>query len=200
METRFSASVYTHCFPTSTQAAQGSGGLPAHRVFLFRHRLHLFVLVCDDHPELPQTTYATIDRLERSSDRREIPALPSTMLHETALLDGVISNTRDTIAVRGLECQEERRWRLRSPLIGPTQHEGSIATLNNTLVPKSETEYGSSPSIKSLDVDGHLLRSSWQVFKCLVHWTAMGALHATKTLPTIVHRSAKTRCIEGQHY
>lgn len=31
-------------------------------------------------------TYATIDRLERSSDRREIPALPMTMLYD-AILD-----------------------------------------------------------------------------------------------------------------
>jgi hypothetical protein len=41
IETRFSASEYTHVSPTSTQAAQGSGGLPAQRVFRERHRLHL---------------------------------------------------------------------------------------------------------------------------------------------------------------
>ena len=41
IETRFSASEYTHVSPTSTQAAQGSGGFPAQRVFRERHRLHL---------------------------------------------------------------------------------------------------------------------------------------------------------------
>jgi hypothetical protein len=43
IETRFSASEYTHVSPTSTQAAQGSGGLPAQRVFRERHRLHLWM-------------------------------------------------------------------------------------------------------------------------------------------------------------
>jgi hypothetical protein len=41
IETRFSASEYMHVSPTSTQAAQGSGGFPAQRVFRERHRLHL---------------------------------------------------------------------------------------------------------------------------------------------------------------
>lgn len=62
METRFSASEYTQCLPTSTHAAQGWGGLPAQRVFLERQRLQ-----------------ATIDLLERSSARRVMPALPSTI-------------------------------------------------------------------------------------------------------------------------
>lgn len=58
------------------------------------------------HPGLQrQATYATIERLERSSDRREIPALPNTMLHETDLLDSVVSNAQGTIAVRGFKCQ-----------------------------------------------------------------------------------------------
>src|SRR4051794_29924757 len=43
METRFSASEYTHVLPTSTHAAQGCGGLPAQRVFRPRHRLHLYL-------------------------------------------------------------------------------------------------------------------------------------------------------------
>lgn len=85
IETRFSASEYMHVSPTSTQAAQGSGGFPAQRVFRQRHRLHLSkeLVGIQRHflwePSLGFLTHATVDRpLERSCDRRTIP-LPRTI-------------------------------------------------------------------------------------------------------------------------
>lgn len=71
-------------------------------------------------------TYATIDRLERSSDRREIPALPMTMLYDT-ILDIEEARTvpkydrHEKYASQACTEQEERwKRRFRSPLIGPT--------------------------------------------------------------------------------
>lgn len=69
-----------------------------------------------------QITYATIDRLDRSSDRREIPAFPSTMLPTPI---GHQKECDESIGGDGVlrKCQREerRRWRLHSPLTGPTQ-------------------------------------------------------------------------------